>query len=154
MNHDDPREQILADALAAYQNVRVQGHRAAMIAALTAADLYDHEPEHLEPVLAAYDEDIPGASTHRGRMRAALDKALDLEQARMHQQALRDGQYISYGPVPLRQRPWPVPSAAPHVALYPSGTIVAGNLDMNRAGALELVRLLQLALRDQAAITD
>jgi hypothetical protein len=149
--HDaDPGDQILDDALTAYKNAVSQGHRTAMIAALTAADLW--APEWLEPVLAAYNEDIPGASTHRARLRKALGTARDQCEAAGRVGELRDrGMPVSYGLIPLRPQPWKQ-QQSPGVCLYPSGTIEVGSLQLNRDGAAELIRLLQLALRDQAAL--
>lgn len=59
------------------------------------------------------------------------------------------GTVIRYGRIPVLPRPGP---PKPDVVLYPDGTIGAGIMAMDRGGAQELVRLLQLALRDQAAM--
>lgn len=58
---------------------------------------------------------------------------------------------VSYGAIPVRAMPWKQPPP-PEVQLWPSGTIMAGTIAMNRGGAQELIRLLQLALRDQAGM--
>ena len=152
MNRDDPQQAMLEDALAAY---RAEGdHRKGMIAALAAANLW--EPEWLEPALNAWNG-VVGRRISREQafavaMRRALEAVQDLAGARERQRLVTaGGTIIRYGRVPLLPRPWPQPPG-PDVTLYPSGTISAGSLFMDRAGATELVRLLQLALRDQAAL--
>lgn len=137
----------LDDALAAYR--AQDDHRKGMIAGLTAADLY--MPEWLEDALKAWNGAVPrGSSREQAQtvaMRRALDAAQALCEAAGRRDELRRGLPVTYGAPPV----W-ADSMAPVVSLWPDGTISSGGAMMGRAGTQELVRLLQLALRDQAAL--